>query len=115
MKAYTILLLLSIALVHQANAREPLFVIPFIGVSDLSMIGFWDGLTNGLWGEDLSIQFEGCLNGWPEFGEDIYDIVMDAIEIADKPNEAWEHLEDRPDFDTLFPFNKSVFKIIQMT
>ena len=94
MKVQPIVCLISLAIVQQVCARNPLFKIPDIGVTDLDIIDFWKGLTDGLWGEDLSNQFEGCLNGWPEFGEAIYDIVTDGIEIADKPNEPFDHDED---------------------
>ena len=98
-----------------AMARGPLFEIPGIGFTDLDGIAFWNGLNQGLWGEDLSGLYDGCLNGWPDLAEDIRDIVEDAMEIAEKPDEEWPQPEEgRPDLDALYPYNKTVYAILQM-
>ena len=51
--------------------RKPLFTIPFVGVTDLDMIDYSEGVASGVFKMDVRSSWEGCLTGIPMIEQEI--------------------------------------------
>ena len=54
--------------------RDPLFTIPIIGITDIDMIDYTEGVGSGLEGEDIRGQFTKCAAGLPSMSMQLYKI-----------------------------------------
>ena len=61
------------------TTRKPLFTVPFIGLTDLDMIDYTEGVASGVFKQDVRASWEGCIMGIPTIEQEVQGMVTDLI------------------------------------
>ena len=78
-------LMLCITASSTVAKRQPFFVMPVMGYTDLDAIDYGEGVASGLFGRDVRGQWDGCIQGFPLLGYEMYVIAKNIITNLSNP------------------------------